>query len=197
MPGWDFIAASFRVADYARSSGENIGRATELYRTIQQATSLPILFVPIARAKADSDAATARWILEEGQLQGAVAEGCCCAAEAKGVLGLARLAVGMSWHFCVFSLSQNVPTICISVGDYYVQKGRALARVWQDDGLHAPLGATDCPEVVRRAVARLERPERAKLQDRNTQLLGMQEEYFDRVAEIHSGSINSNSEAIQ
>ena len=57
------------------------------------------------------------------------------AALLKGVLGSAHAAIGMSYHFCTFALSQGVPAISLYTGDYYRQKAIGLSSFWGDERL--------------------------------------------------------------
>jgi hypothetical protein len=61
-------------------------------------------------------------------------------ATARGMLGCAFGAIGVSHHFCTFALSEAVPAICIHEGAYYEQKGRGIAAFWGDERLSSPLG---------------------------------------------------------
>ena len=58
-------------------------------------------------------------------------------AASRGVhqLGQAFGAVGVSYHFCTFALTQGVPAVCLYDGDYYGQKGHGLCGFWADNRL--------------------------------------------------------------
>ena len=53
----------------------------------------------------------------------------------KGILGKAYGAIGTSYHFCTFALSEGVPALCIYDGDYYSQKAKGLSLFWENEKL--------------------------------------------------------------
>ena len=70
----------------------------------------------------------------------------------KGVLGKAFGAIGISYHFCTFALSQGVPAVCFYEGDYYKQKAQGLTEFWDDSRLALPLSEFDDLASVRHII---------------------------------------------
>jgi polysaccharide pyruvyl transferase WcaK-like protein len=136
-----FIAINVRMSqNYTAGIQKNLAILGALYDHLARKTGFPLLFVPISTEPVEGEQVTARKlqkfmqttfdILEEPYLTPALV---------KGVLSQAWGAVGVSYHFCTFSLSEGVPAICIYIGDYYNQKARGLADYWGDTRLALPL----------------------------------------------------------
>jgi hypothetical protein len=66
------------------------------------------------------------------------------------VLGSAYAALGMSYHFCTFALSQGVPTVALFAGDYYAQKAYGISQFWNDERLAAPFAALETAAGIER-----------------------------------------------
>lgn len=132
-----FIAVNVRMGPYTPVQDRHLRDLAELLARLSSMSALPLLAVRISVAEDDSDLASAR------QLSGALGGGSLTildreplsVALVKGVLGRAHGAIGMSYHFCTFALSQGVPAVAIHLGDYYDQKARGLAAFWGDDRL--------------------------------------------------------------
>ncbi len=144
-PG-EFLAINVRLAAYAASFTDHLAELAAIIRGVADNLQLPLAVVPIALNGEDSDITAGRRLSAlvgrekihlvngPGLTPGLV----------KGVLAGAAGAVGASYHFCTFALSQGVPTVCPFHGKYYGQKAQGLAAFWAEPrialelGLHPP-----------------------------------------------------------
>jgi polysaccharide pyruvyl transferase WcaK-like protein len=150
-----FIAANIRVAGYAPRHQRHVGDLAALLGLLSQRCGMPILIVPISTNEADSDLASGKRLAEllpddRGRVFN---EPGLTPADLKGVLGQAYGAVGVSYHFCSFALSQGTPTVSLHDGAYYEQKARGLSDFWGDRRLAASLADVASPAAADRVAA--------------------------------------------
>ena len=154
-----FIAVNVRIGGYAPSHGQYIQEIADLMSSLSQRYDLPVVVVPISWDRWDSDI-TSGYRLSEAmgsdRIQVLDYSEELTAALVKGILGQAFAAVGVSYHFCTFALSQGVPAICIFDGDYYSQKARGLSHFWGDERLALPLNKLDLQEATRQVYELIE-----------------------------------------
>ena len=146
----NFLAANVRVARYAPKHRKHLREIATIIDRVASEFGMPVVVVPIALNPWDSDvpsgitlasamrAARVVALDEDGLTPGLV----------KGVLGKAFGAIGVSYHFCTFALSQGVPAVCLFDGDYYSQKARGLCEFWRDKRLALPLRGVDADGAV-------------------------------------------------
>ena len=146
-----FIAINVRMAqNYAAGVKNKLMILANLYDRLAKKTGLPLLFIPISLDQAEGEQVTAIKLSELMQTHFAILEDPnLTPALVKGVLSQAWGAVGVSYHFCTFTLSEGVPAICIYTGDYYNQKGRGLAEFWGDDRLALSLENLDTDQAAK------------------------------------------------
>ncbi len=137
-----YVAVNVRVAKYAHEHEAHLRGVAELLDHLSDHLNLPFLVVPIAFNEADSDVVAGQALasLTGRSTVHVFDDPALSVAEAKGLLRHAYGAVGVSYHFCTFALSEGVPAVCIYAGDYYGQKARGLAAFWGDDRLSVYLG---------------------------------------------------------
>lgn len=178
-----FIAANIRVASYASGHGEFICRFGKALSILSQQLKMPIAIVPIATNEGDSDEASG------DQLKEAIGLESVCVLQAnhltvervKGLLGSAYGAVGVSYHFCTFALSQGIPAVCVFDGDYYAQKARGLGAFWESPRLLLPLKDMDSFAIAGQVRSVWEDDAlRASIGTRATQAIDAWNEGFDR-----------------
>jgi len=178
-----FIAVNVRVGNYASSHAEYIQCIADLMSNLSQRYDLPVVVVPIALDIWDSDIDSGYRLCEAvggDRIQVLDKPEELTAALVKGILGQAYAAVGVSYHFCTFALSQGVPAICIFDGDYYSQKARGLSRFWEDERLALPLKKLDLKEATRQVYELIEDQEfREALRIRAEIAIKRWEEIFD------------------
>lgn len=153
LSGRRFLAVNVRVATYSPIEDSQIREVAGVVSGLARRYELPVLVVPIALNEVDSDIRSGHRLAEAvgGGLVRVLDDLELSPAVVKGILGYAFGAVGVSYHFCTFSLSQGVPAVCINRGDYYSQKGSGLCRLWGSEGLSLPLGS----DPVERSIARI------------------------------------------
>ena len=78
-------------------------------------------------------------------------------AEAKGLMGKAAAAFGISYHSAVFSLSSGTPYLGLYRGDHYTQKMQGLSEMYDLAELAVPIEATSPQTFAGRLVNYLER----------------------------------------
>lgn len=148
-----FIAVNVRIGRYVAVDADALSRLGRLLNTIQARAGVPLLAVPISVADGDSDIKAARLLaghISTGEFR-VLDRGPFSAQLLKGVLGAAYGAVGMSYHFGTFALSQGVPAVALHAGDYYAQKALGLSGYWRDERLAQSIDAIDpgtAPKIV-------------------------------------------------
>jgi polysaccharide pyruvyl transferase WcaK-like protein len=99
----------------------------------------------------------------------------------RGLLGKAFGAIGVSYHFCTFALSQGVPAVCLYAGDYYSQKARGICAFWQDDGLAIFLQKAEISSAVEHVSTLLrDLPWRTKLRQQARSAANDWQKVFDK-----------------
>ena len=132
-----FIAVNVRMGDYTAVSAQQLRDMAALFGRLARDNEMPLLAVPISVAEGDSDVAAAEQLRRQPGCEGLriLEHESLSAASLKGVLGSAHAAIGMSYHFGTFALSQGVPAIALYTGDYYRQKAKGLSSFWGDERL--------------------------------------------------------------
>jgi polysaccharide pyruvyl transferase WcaK-like protein len=179
-----FIAVNLRIAGYAGAAGNYTQKIAEILNRLSKKYELPILVVPIALDEYDSDI-TSGYLLAEAiadervQILDQPEE--LNAAWVKGILGQAYAAIGVSYHFCTFALSQGVPAICIYDGDYYSQKAKGISQFWQDQRLALSLNQIESEDAIRQISGLIEDQKfREDLKIRAETAIAQWTEIFDR-----------------
>jgi polysaccharide pyruvyl transferase WcaK-like protein len=132
----EFLAFNVRIGYYAQEHAKHVQKIAAIVDKIARQFQMPVVIVPIALNPSDSDIRSGKELAKAVRSANVlVLENNLTPALVKGVLGKAFGAVGVSYHFCTFALSQGVPAVCIYVGDYYAQKARGLCGFWQDERL--------------------------------------------------------------
>jgi polysaccharide pyruvyl transferase WcaK-like protein len=178
-----FLAVNLRIGTYAPSHAQYLHHFARLVARLARYYALPLLVVPISCNDDDSD------IRSGYQLREAVQSECLCVLDdpdlsprqVKGILGRAHAAVGSSYHFCTFALSQGVPAICTFDGAYYAQKARGLARFWGEDRLWLPLRQCHSESALSQTTSFIDDARlRDALQVRASRAVNTWKETFDR-----------------
>ncbi len=177
-----FLAVNVRVARYAGEHRRHLKKIARLLEELAQEFSMPILNVPISFNRGGSDVDTGRElrkIMGNGNLR--VIEGDHLTAPlVKGLLGKAWSAVGISYHFCTFALSQGVPAVCLYDGAYYAQKARGLCGFWGDSRLAINLSEVNNDFAVYQIVeVANDEALRRKLEGLSRQVVAQWEAIFD------------------
>ena len=183
-----FIAVNLRIAGYAGSPDQHIKKIADLLCNLLQKYDLPIVVVPIALDEYDSDITSGHLLVEaigDDRVKVLDKPEELNAALVKGILGQAYAAIGVSYHFCTFALSQGVPAICIFDGDYYSQKAKGISKFWGDERLALPLKQLDLDQAIRQVSEVIEDQRfREDLPIRAEEAIRQWENIFDR--KVHS-----------
>lgn len=141
----NFLAVNVRVARYASQHRKHLQMIATLIDRIAGDFRMPVVVLPIALNPWDSDVTWGKKLASAMRLANVVVlnENGLTPDLVKGLLGKAFGAIGVSYHFCTFALSQGVPAICLYDGDYYSQKARGLCGFWGDERLALPLRTLD------------------------------------------------------
>jgi len=140
-----FLALNVRVGPYAAGHREYMGLIAQLADALSSALCLPVVLVPIAFNDLDSDdrsGATLISLMKQAQAS-RIDSRDLTPALVRGLLGKAFGAIGVSYHFCTFALSQGIPAVSLHQGDYYSQKASGICGFWQDRRLAIPLPRCD------------------------------------------------------
>ena len=91
-----------------------------------------VIFVPISYNRQDGDPDSARQIMSHMRHseRATVINGELHPSMIKGILAQAQIAIGTSYHFLLFALSQNIPVIALYQNPYYKQKLEGLCTMY-------------------------------------------------------------------
>ena len=145
-----FLAFNVRVGPYAAGHNQYLQFVARLADELARAFRVPILIVPIAFNETDSDDRSGEELLNRTKHVEAqrIGSGELTSSLVRGLLGKALGAIGVSYHFCTFALSQGIPAVCLYEGDYYSQKARGICGFWQDRRLAISLQKADVSSAV-------------------------------------------------
>ena len=143
-PGEAFIAIHWRATDYTSETNRLYPKIANLYDAVVEKTDLKLLFIPMSydvHSRIDQDCyAEIRNMMKHPE-NICILEPTRDTGLIKGIIGLAQLTLGLSYHVHVFGLSQKVPAIIIFSGQYYYFKSHGLV-----DFYGAPNAAHDIEE---------------------------------------------------
>jgi polysaccharide pyruvyl transferase WcaK-like protein len=168
---------------YAASHEQYLKPVVDFIATLSDLYRMPAVIVPIAMNAADSDVASGYKLssMYPGIGLRVLDEPTLTPALVKGILAFAYAAVGVSYHFCTFALSQGVPAICLFDGAYYGQKAKGLSAFWADERLTLPMKDLNSPEAIERARGLIEDQEfRQALRAEGSEAMQRWETLFDR-----------------
>ena len=131
-----FIATNVRIGkSYAAEHSAHLSTLAGMIDQLADAYRMPVLVVPIALNDDDSDLHSGerlRELTKTADVRLLDSPGL-TPSFVKGVMKHAMGAVGVSYHFCTFALSQGAPAVCVYDGAYYGQKAKGLAALWKED----------------------------------------------------------------
>ena len=128
------ITGNFVAVNFRDSSSYQIGykappfeELAKLLDKIIEKLNINIVFVAISYHAADGDSISANMVIQKmnNPLRVTVIRKELHPSELKAVIAQALFAIGTSYHFSLFALSQNVPVIGIYQDDYY--RGKLLS----------------------------------------------------------------------
>lgn len=91
-----------------------------------------VIFVPISYHSEDGDQESARQIMHHMRHseRATVINGEYRPSMIKGILAQTKIAIGTSYHFLLFALSQNIPVVALYQNPYYRQKLEGLCSMY-------------------------------------------------------------------
>lgn len=94
-----------------------------------------VIFVPISYHCEDGDPQSARQILRHMRhsKRATVINGVYSPSIIKGILAQTKIAIGTSYHFLLFALSQNIPVVALYQNPYYRQKLEGLCSMYNQE----------------------------------------------------------------
>jgi polysaccharide pyruvyl transferase WcaK-like protein len=136
-----FIAVNLRIARYNPVSAAAMSAFAETLAELSRICNAELVVVPVSVDEGDSDVNAGRVL---GSLMGGVPMKVLRGPDLsgpliKGLLGHALGAIGVSYHFNTFALSQGIPGISVYSSPYYRQKAQGLASFWGDERLAMPM----------------------------------------------------------
>jgi polysaccharide pyruvyl transferase WcaK-like protein len=179
-----FIAANARISTAAPENAAHVPRLAELFRGLARRMNMPVLIVPIALQAGSDDLSLGRRLEElAGDSRVRLLQPARLgAATVKGILGQAKVGVGISHHFSMFLLSSGVPVIVLYDGAFYTQKARAMREVWREDRVAYPLAGMDAGKAIDHILSFSDDPQaRERIQKRAAELAVQWESTFDRI----------------
>ncbi|MBL4658796.1 MAG: polysaccharide pyruvyl transferase family protein [Alcanivoracaceae bacterium] len=69
-------------------------------------------------------------------------------SETKGIVGHAQMSIGTSYHFLLFSLSQNIPALALYQDSYYKQKLKGLTKMYSQSDYCLDLGEMNSVDLL-------------------------------------------------
>jgi polysaccharide pyruvyl transferase WcaK-like protein len=155
-----FIAAQVRLdgaTGFSPSDAETVARLLDRAADI---LNLPVVFVSMFYSEEDDDRVSASIVASKMHAPNQRVTENLDAATTKALLQRASLAVGASYHFCVFSISAGTPTLGYFRSAYMIQTVRGLKRMWPDMIVGAPLDADHSSDSIDDFLDKLSRVDR-------------------------------------
>ena len=129
-----YIVFNMRFSEYSSKDITLLTRCAHLLDTLGECyPDYHFILVPFALNKEDSDIITAQKILREiKEIQNRIiiVRENISLESIKSVLRKADFAIGVSYHFCLFSLSFGIPTTGLYTNEYYRQKLEGLMNMF-------------------------------------------------------------------
>jgi polysaccharide pyruvyl transferase WcaK-like protein len=149
-----YIATNLRLAPYISRHESLIRKMSRVLDLVSEHFQLPVLVIPIAQHRVSDDAAVGAQLADRCSADVSILNSSdLTPTTAKAVLANARLAVGTSYHFCTFALTEGVPAVSPYAGDYYRQKANGIATFWQDERLAVSLTTQHANKIANRIIA--------------------------------------------
>jgi len=195
-----FIALNVRLGFYADEHKPHIRMIAQIGESLAHAFGFPIVAVPIAFNEVDSDDRSGEELLRlmtKAKRQ-RIDSRYLTPSLVGGFLGKAFGAVGISYHFCTFALSQGVPSVALYDGEYYSQKASGICKFWQDDRLAISLQKVSAPGAVDHIAAFFrDSSQRRQLSERARSAIQNWHTVVDQKIQENFGHCHSNGDPIK
>jgi colanic acid/amylovoran biosynthesis protein len=139
--------ASSYSANYEKP---NIIRYANLLDTIVGESNRHLIFVPISYNDEDDDRKSAQKIVDSMRFRDRVSiiHNEYTPSELRGLIGKLHFAIGTSYHFLLFALSSNVPSVGVYQNDYYKQKIEGLFSLFDMEEYCLDMNVNDLQTVI-------------------------------------------------
>jgi len=154
-----FIAAQMRIDRATSFDSTDTVVMANILDAAAAALGLPVVFVRMFYADQDDDLESARRVSALMRAPTKVVEEELDPATTKGILARAVIAIGVSYHFCVFAISSGTPTVGLYRNPYMIQKIRGLEEMWPGLAQGMPLDARDSATNIGPLVSRMAQEE--------------------------------------
>jgi colanic acid/amylovoran biosynthesis protein len=117
-----------------------------------------VVFVPISYHSEDGDRESASKIMKSMRHydRASIISGEYSPSIIKGIIGQAHIAIGTSYHFLLFALSQNIPVLALYQDAYYKQKLEGLCAMYGQQQYCISLDGMDTKSLSKAAQALLD-----------------------------------------
>lgn len=136
-----FLAVNVRISTYTKEIPNYLKQIALLIDKLASQLKMPVLVVPISLNSTSSDITAGKELkkLMNYRQVNILEYQNATPLLTKGILSKAFGALGVSYHFCTFALSEGIPTVCLYEGEYYGQKAKSINLSWQDERLSLSL----------------------------------------------------------
>lgn len=185
------ITAQFRLTSHTRSYSTEFGEFAKVLDRIIEREDCHIVFVPIAYSECSDDrlAAFAVKMHMKHKENTTIVTGNHRPEVIKALIGMGRAAIGVSYHFGVFALTQGVPFFAVYENEYYRLKF---------SGLYGHFGSPDwymsfenaVPDEFALRVSSVigDNSIRQRLLDHAVKIRVQVDSVYDRIAELAGGA---------
>ncbi|PIR54034.1 hypothetical protein COU75_03050 [Candidatus Peregrinibacteria bacterium CG10_big_fil_rev_8_21_14_0_10_42_8] len=135
QPG-KFLTYHMRSSFYNSSMRRYIPYYASLLTQLSQTLHMPLVHVPISLKESDNDrhwgTDIAKYLskVDHFEIEDVTLKD---TALIKGIIGQSHGIIGVSYHACIFALSQGVPAINIHASKHYSHKAKGLVETFHDD----------------------------------------------------------------
>jgi len=129
LVGVNFRDASSYQPDYVDQGYDTLAAALD--RLIEQQNA-HVVFIPITYDPVDDDRKSAAKVIEQMKQTSHMTNlsSVIDASELRGLIGHMSIAIGTSYHFLLFALSQHVPSLALTKNPYYRAKHEGLMTLY-------------------------------------------------------------------
>lgn len=139
------------ASSYSTSYGKpNIILYASLLDTIVREPNRHLIFIPISYNNEDDDRKSAQKIVDAMRFrdQVTIIHNEYSPSELRGLVGKLHFAIGTSYHFLLFALSSNVPSVGVYQNDYYKQKIEGLFSLFDMEEYCLDMNVNDLQTVL-------------------------------------------------
>jgi polysaccharide pyruvyl transferase WcaK-like protein len=163
-----FIVAQIRLDPATDLKPQDAPKLASMLDKLAEMLELPVVFVRMYYATHNDDAVSAKQVQSFMTRQSVIIDEELSPALTKAVLKSAALAVGISYHFCIFAVSAGTPTLGLHRSAYMNHKLDGISQMW---GSRMTSLSLDDGNVMDEVRAYIERTKQEILSDTSRQSL--------------------------